>query len=136
MCAQAALLSRNNVRADIRDLPERIDNFVRCLRATGNKTKTRGISVESKPRCRFLRSTRYQRNFPSNPNRSLDIIDYPAIGANLRLSPVKPHYAMAMVEKNLQSTIALLTERSYIVRTESQERNICQKMCWASRLRS
>jgi hypothetical protein len=51
-------------------------------------------------------------------------------------SPIASHYAMAMVQKNVQSTIALFTEQSYIGRTESQERNICQKMCWASRLKS
>jgi hypothetical protein len=36
-----------------------------------------------------------------------------------------------MIRKNVQSTIALLDERSYIGCTESQERNICRKMFWA-----
>ena len=52
-------------------------------------------------------------------------------------SPIGSHYAMAMVQKKCAKcpTIALFTEQSYIARTKSQERNICQKMCWASRLR-
>jgi hypothetical protein len=38
---------------------------------------------------------------------------------------------MAMVHKNMQSTIALFTKQSYIGWIESQEINIWQKMCWA-----
>jgi hypothetical protein len=51
-------------------------------------------------------------------------------------SQIRSRYAIIHGHKNMQSTIALFTKLSYIDRTESQERNRWQKMCWASRLRS
>jgi hypothetical protein len=38
---------------------------------------------------------------------------------------------MAMDEKKMRSTIALFNEPPYIGLAGLQERNICQKMCWA-----
>ena len=37
----------------------------------------------------------------------------------------------AMLEKISTKTMALLPDRSYIAFAGLQERNICQKMCWA-----
>jgi hypothetical protein len=77
--------------------------------------------------------TGYQRNFSAKIEFHLPPppVVWDIMGLKWTESQTTTHCASAKVEKNLQSTMALFNGQSYIRRTGLQERNICQKMCWA-----
>jgi hypothetical protein len=134
-----AQVARYDLNLDIRGLPETIRDLLKPVLIAGDKAKMHALSHEfgaiAAPMPRFalvisadlLLKSRSMFRPTYCPQDDAAEVDLPQIG----LGPPTRHY-----RKFIRSTIALLSKHAYIGDSGLQERNICQKMCWASRLRS